>query len=237
MGPMAEQIHDIGRRRAWVIWLAALSVYVLAIFNRSSLGVAGLLATQRFGISATQLSFFTVLQLVVYAGLQVPVGVLLDRYGSRVLLLAGLTRMSAGQLAFAFATTFPTAVLARVMLGAGDATIFVSVIRLVTVWFLVRQAPLVTQLTGQLGQLGAIVAAAPLSLALHQLGWTPTFALASALGVVGVVLVLPLVTDSPYKREQVTRIKMRALARSLRLVWGNPGTRLGMWSHFTAQFS
>ena len=234
---MPEQIHDIGRRRAWVIWLVGLSVYVLAIFNRSSLGVAGLLATSRFGISATQLSFFTVLQLVVYAGLQVPVGVLLDRYGSRVLLLAGLTLMSAGQLAFAFATTFPMAVLARVMLGAGDATIFVSVIRLVTVWFLVRQAPLVTQLTGQLGQLGAIVAAAPLSLALHHLGWTPTFALASALGVVGVVLVLPLVTDSPYAREHVTRIKMRALARSLRLVWGNPGTRLGMWSHFTSQFS
>ena len=35
-----EQIHDIGRRRAWVIWLVALAVYVLAVFHRSSLGVA-----------------------------------------------------------------------------------------------------------------------------------------------------------------------------------------------------
>jgi MFS family permease len=237
MGPMAEQIHDIGRRRAWVIWLAALAVYVLAIFNRSSLGVAGLLATQRFGISATQLSVFTVLQLVVYAGLQVPIGVLLDRYGSRVLLLGGLALMTVGQLAFAFATSFPLAVLARVLVGAGDAAIFVSVIRLVTVWFLVRQAPLVTQLTGQLGQVGAIVAAAPLSLALRHLGWTESFALASTLGVVGMVVVALLVTDSPYAREEVARVKMRALARSLRLVWGNPGTRLGMWSHFTSQFS
>ena len=234
---MAEQIHDIGRRRAWVIWLAGLTVYVLAIFNRSSLGVAGLLATQRFGISATQLSFFTVLQLVVYAGLQVPIGVLLDRYGSRVLLLGGLVLMTVGQLAFAFATSFPLAVLARALVGAGDAAIFVSVIRLVTLWFLVRQAPMITQLTGQLGQVGAIVAAAPLSLALRQLGWTRSFALASMLGLVGMVLVALLVTDSPYARERVARIKMRALARSLRLVWGNPGTRLGMWSHFTSQFS
>ena len=106
MTAVTEQIHDIGRRRAWVIWLVALSVYVLAIFNRSSLGVAGLLATERFGITATQLSFFTVLQLVVYAGLQVPIGVLLDRYGSRVLLLGGLALMTLGQLLFAFATTF-----------------------------------------------------------------------------------------------------------------------------------
>ncbi len=234
---MPEQIHDIGRRRAWVIWLVGLTVYVLAIFNRSSLGVAGLLATSRFGISATQLSFFTVLQLVVYAGLQVPIGVLLDRYGSRVLMLTGLALMTLGQLAFAFATSFPVAVLARATIGAGDATIFVSVIRLVTVWFLVRQAPLVTQLTGQFGQLGAIAAAAPLSLALHHLGWTESFALASSLGIVGMALVVVLVTDSPYARERVARVKMRALARSLRLVWGNPGTRLGMWSHFTSQFS
>jgi sugar phosphate permease len=234
---VTEQIHDIGRRRAWVIWLVALSVYVLAIFNRSSLGVAGLLATQRFGISATQLSFFTVLQLVVYAGLQVPIGVLLDRYGSRVLLVSGLALMTVGQLAFALATSFPLAVLARAMIGAGDAAMFVSVIRLVTVWFLVRQAPVITQLTGQLGQLGAIAAAAPLSLALDHLGWTRSFALASSLGIVGMVAVAFLVTDSPYAREEVARIKMRALARSLRLVWGNPGTRLGMWSHFTSQFS
>jgi predicted MFS family arabinose efflux permease len=237
MVPMAEQIHDIGRRRAWVIWLAGLSVYALAIFNRSSLGVAGLLATQRFGISATQLAAFTVLQLVVYAGLQVPIGVLLDRYGSRVLLLGGLVLMTVGQLAFAVATSFPLAVFARVLVGAGDAAIFVSVIRLVTLWFLVRQAPMITQLTGQFGQVGAIVAAAPLSLALRHLGWTKSFALASTLGLVGLLVVALLVTDSPYARERVARIKMRALARSLRLVWGNPGTRLGMWSHFTSQFS
>jgi len=233
----AEQIHDIGRRRAWVIWLVGLSVYVLAVFHRSSLGVAGLLAADRFGVTATQLAFFTVLQLLVYAGLQIPVGVLLDRYGSRLLLLVGLALMTGGQLLFAFATSFPAAVAARAVLGAGDAMVFVSVIRLVTVWFLVRQAPLVTQMTGQVGQLGAIVAAAPLSLALNHLGWTRSFAWASSLGVVLMVVVALLVKDSPYRRSEVVRIKVRALARSLRTVWGNPGTRLGMWSHFTSQFS
>jgi MFS family permease len=190
-----EQIHDIGKRRAWVIWSVGLAVYVLAIFNRSSLGVAGLLATQRFGISATQLSFFTVLQLVVYAGLQVPIGVLLDRFGSRILLVSGLFLMTVGQVVFAVATSFPLAVLARALVGAGDAMIFVSVIRLVMLWFLVRQAPVITQLTGQLGQLGAIAAAAPLSLALHGLGWTKSFALASTLGIVGIVGVALFVKD------------------------------------------
>ncbi len=232
-----ELVHDIGRRRAWLIWAVGLSVYVLAVFHRSSLGVAGLLAAERFQIEATALAFFTVLQLIVYAGMQIPIGVLLDRFGSRALLLWGLVLMTSAQLVFAYATSFPVAVAARAVLGAGDAMVFVSVIRLVSVWFLVRQAPLVTQLTGQVGQVGAIVAAAPLAFALSTLGWTRSFALASSVGVVLMVGVALLVKESPYRRSGPEQIKLRALTRTLRLVWGNPGTRLGMWTHFVSQFS
>ncbi|GAB3668524.1 MFS transporter [Nocardioides korecus] len=231
-----DQEHEIGRRRAWAIWAVALSVYVLAVFHRSSLGVAGLLAYDRFGIGATQLAFFTVLQLLVYAVLQVPVGVLMDRYGSKAMLLGGLALMTSGQLAFAFVTSFPAAVLARATIGAGDAMVFGSVIRLVSLWFLARQVPLVTQLTGQIGQVGAIVAAGPLSFALHAYGWTRSFAAASSVGVVLMVGVALLVKDTPYADSGVVRVKMAELGRSLRLVWGNPGTRLGMWSHFVSQF-
>jgi MFS family permease len=233
----AEQVHDIGKRRAWVIWLVSLAVYILAVFHRSSLGVAGLIAADRFDISATSLATFTVLQLVVYAGMQVPVGVLLDRYGSRTMLLCGLVLMTVGQFGFAFADSFAAAVASRAVVGAGDAMVFVSVIRLVTVWFLVRQGPMVTQLTGLSGQLGAIAAAGPLSYLLHELGWTKAFALTSSVGVVLLVAVLALVKDSPYERSDVVAIKLRALAQSVRTVWGNPGTRLGMWSHFSSQFS
>ncbi len=54
-------------REAWVVWIVGLLIYVLAVFHRSSLGVAGLVATERFDISATQLATFTMLQLLVYA--------------------------------------------------------------------------------------------------------------------------------------------------------------------------
>jgi MFS family permease len=232
-----EQLHNIGRRRAWLIWTVALAVYMLAVFHRSSLGVAGLLAADRFQVDASSLAIFTVLQLAVYAGMQIPVGVLLDRFGSRALLIGGLALMTLGQLGFAFADSFAPGVVARAVIGAGDAMVFVSVIRLVGVWFLVRQAPLVTQLTGQLGQVGAIVAAAPLSYALHTWGWTRAFAAASSVGVVLMVVVFLLVKDSPYAAQAAVKLKLRAAARSLRSVWGNPGTRLGMWTHFTSQFS
>ncbi len=229
-------MHNIGHRRAWVIWSASVSVYVLAVFHRTSLGVAGLIAAERFHITAAQLSIFTVVQLLVYASLQVPVGVLLDRFGSRRLLISGLVLMTAGQFWFAVAGTFGAGICARILLGAGDAMIFASVLRLVAVWFRVRQAPIVTQLTGILGQVGALMAAAPLSAALRGLGWTAAFAGAASVGIVLSVALVIIVKDSPYVGTAVERIKVRALVSTLRSIWGNPGNRLGLYSHFTSQF-
>ena len=57
-------------RGAWSVWLVGLLVYMLAVFHRSSLGVAGLAATEQFDISAAQLATFTMLQLLVYAGMR-----------------------------------------------------------------------------------------------------------------------------------------------------------------------
>ncbi|MFC6696209.1 MFS transporter [Nocardioides daphniae] len=231
-----EQIHDIGRSRAWMVWTVAVSVYVLAVFHRSSLGVAGLLAADRFGIAATQLAFFTVLQLVVYAAMQVPVGVMLDRFGARALLCSGLVVMTSAQFAFAFADSFVVATVARGFVGAGDAMVFVTVVRLVAVWFRPTQVPMTTQLTGWAGQLGAVVAAAPLTLLLDQLGWTRAFAVTSSIGVVLLVAVVLVVKDSPYAVVRESAETLREVVASVGRVWRNPGVRLGFWVHFTTQF-
>jgi MFS family permease len=236
-GELRRQVHNIGRRRAWAIWVVGLSVYLLAVFHRTSLGVAGILAAERFHISASQLATFTVLQLTVYAAMQVPVGVLLDRYGSKLLMVTGLVLMTAGQLWFAFAQTYAAGLAARVLLGAGDAMIFTSLLRLVALWFRVKQAPFVTQLTGMVGQLGAVAAAGPLAAALHSFGWTKAFATTSAVGGLLTIPLLLVVKNSPYAGTAVERVKMRALVDTLREVWGNPGTRLGLWLHFTSQFA
>ncbi|CAN7314197.1 MFS transporter [Knoellia sp. LjRoot47] len=234
--PLRRQIHDIGRRRAWVIWAVALSVYTVAVFHRTSLGVAGLVAAERFDITASQLATFTVVQLVVYAGMQIPVGVLLDRFGSRRLLLVGLALISVGQLWFAFAGSFGVGLAARVLLGMGDAMIFTSMLRLVALWFRVKQAPVITQVSGMVGQLGAVAAATPLAAALSRFGWERSFGISAGVGALLSVALFLVVKDSPYTGMAVEKIKVRALARTLGEVWGNPGTQLGMWIHFTGQF-
>ena len=73
--------------RAYGVWAVALAAYGVAVFHRASLGVAAVEAQERFSAGASAVSLFLVLQLAVYAGLQVPVGVALDRFGSRRMIL------------------------------------------------------------------------------------------------------------------------------------------------------
>lgn len=225
-------------RNGWVVWGAALATYVLAVFHRTSLGVAGLLAVERFDISAAQLSAFTVVQLLVYAAMQVPVGMLLDRFGPRRMLLSGVATMTVAQLAFAVVPTYPLAVAARVLVGAGDAMVFISVLRLVATWFPPARIPLVTQITGVTGQVGSVFAALPMTVALIELGWTGAYATAAGVGVALGIVLLVVVRDTPRARVAPgpAMVPAQVLA-SLRAAWAEPGTRLGLWTHFTTQFS
>ncbi len=227
-----------GGRRALVVWASAVSVYFLAVFHRSSLGVAGLTAAHRFDISAAQLSTFTVLQLAVYAAMQIPVGVLLDRFGPRRLLLVGTLFMTLAQLGFALTGSYTGALAARIVVGMGDAMVFISVLRVIAAWFPPMRNPIVTAWTALVGQCGALVAAIPLAHALTVYGWTPTFVVSSLVGVLLGILVLLLVRDVPPGRPAVAAARsVRSVGRDLRLAWRNPGTRLGLWTHFTSQFA
>jgi MFS family permease len=224
--------------RAWLVWGVAVGAYVVAVLQRTSLGVSGLDAAARFEISAGLLGTFAVVQLLVYAGMQVPVGAMVDRVGPRAMVVGGASLMAVGQLALAFAHSFPTAILARILVGAGDAMTFISVLRLVNSWFPARQVPVITQLTGLVGQGGQILSVIPLVAILHGAGWTPAFLSAAALSVLAAVLTLALVRDSPDGRTSTEESPSWAQIRhDLVSAWQHPGTRLGLWTHFTTQFS
>lgn len=218
-------------------WLLAGSVYFLAVFHRSSLGVAGLLAERRFGIDAGQLGVFVLLQIGVYAVMQVPTGVLVDRYGPRRLLVIASTLMGVAQLGFALAPSYPVALLARAALGAGDAMTFISVLRFAARHFSPRRYPVIVALTGTLGIVGNVLATLPLALLLNSAGWAPSFVGAAALSLVAAGVLVVLLDDDTARPAPIsTRADLgrgiASVAGRLRAAIGLPGTRLGFWVHF-----
>ncbi|MFC9360586.1 nitrate/nitrite transporter [Rhodococcus sp. NPDC057014] len=224
--------------RVWLVWGVGVVAYIVAVLHRTSFGVSGLAASDRFSISPSVLSSFVVLQIVVYAGMQIPAGVLLDRYGSRVMIAAGALIMASAQMLLALTDSLPLAVAARVFVGVGDAMTFISVLRLVPQWFAPRRVPLVSQLTGIFGQIGQILSALPLMLLLNGPGWSFAYGTAASLGLLSFVLAVSVIRNAPPGLEVVAApAGLREVGTQIRAVWRRHGTRLGFFTHMGTQFS
>lgn len=225
-------------RRSWLVFWVGIVAYIVAILQRTTLGVAGVEAADRFAVSAAALSSLAVVQLVVYAAAQIPVGVLIDRIGPRVLLLSGLVLMALGQIVLAIAPDIAIAVLGRILVGIGDAGIFPAVMRLVHSWFSGRSVPQLSQWVGNLGQVGQILSALPFAWLLHSAGWTPAFLTAGSLAVLATVVVIGVIADRP--ADSLEQPRASSWGQSLDLLVSSlkrPGTRLGFWAHFVSQSS
>ncbi|GAA2359972.1 MFS transporter [Streptomyces cuspidosporus] len=227
-----------GGRRAVAVWGLGVAVYFMAITYRTSLGVAGLDAAERFHINASALSTFSILQVLVYAGMQIPVGLMVDRLGTKKVLSLGVVLFTGGQFGFALSHSYGLALASRALLGCGDAMTFISVLRLGSRWFPARRGPLIAQVAALFGMAGNLVSTLVIAQALHSFGWTPTFAGSAIGGAVVLVLTLAFLKDHPEGYEPVPATHSGAgfVRRQIAAAWREPGTRLGMWVHFTTQF-
>ncbi|WP_406197661.1 MFS transporter [Streptomyces europaeiscabiei] len=227
-----------GGRRALAVWGVGVSVYFVAVIFRTSLGVAGLDAADRFQVGASALSTFSIVQLLVYAGMQIPVGLLVDRLGTKKVLTLGILLFTAGQIGFALSPSYGTALASRALLGCGDAMTFISVLRLGSRWFPARRGPMVAQMAGLVGMAGNLVSTLLLARLLHGVGWTAAFAGSSVAGLVVLVLTLLFLKDHPegHEPEPFPHHGAAYVRRQIAASWREPGTRLGMWVHFTTQF-
>jgi predicted MFS family arabinose efflux permease len=220
-----------------VVWGVGVLAYVLTVMQRTTLGVAGLDAAEHLGVSAGALSLFVFVQVSVYMLAQLPAGFLTDRHGARVMLVASATLLAAGQLLLALSTGLPLAVLARVLVGVGDAIVFVAVLALLPRWFPARRVPMITQLTTILCQAGQILSAVPFLALLHAAGWQAAFGSAAAASALVAVLALVVVRDAPGgPPERAPGVSLPEIGRRLREVWGRPGTRVGVFCHMAVQF-
>jgi MFS family permease len=221
------------------MWLTAVACYLFAVFHRTSFGVAGLEAAHRFGVGAAALGAFTVLQVGVYAAMQIPTGVLVDRYGPRRVLIAAVLFLGLGQILLGVAHSYGLGLLARGILGFGDALTFVSVLRLVAAHFPARQYTVVATLTSAIGYVGNLLATVPLTLLLGSAGWTPTFIVVGVITVLYSVVVALRVRDVPAGTPEPVRehVHAKLLARQVAEAWRTPGTRLGFWVHFATMFA
>jgi predicted MFS family arabinose efflux permease len=164
-----------------VVFGLALASFVLSFFHRTApAAIAGELA-RTFDISSTVLGTLAATYFYVYTVLQIPVGVLADTLGPRRLLAGGSAIASAGSLLFALAPIWEVAAIGRTLVGIGVAVAFISALKLSAVWFTPARFATLAGVTMFAGNLGAVVAGAPLAWVVTLTSWRTVFAGLAAL--------------------------------------------------------
>jgi len=149
--------------------------------------VLGPTLAREFGLTATELGFLTGVYFLSFGLFQIPLGLLLDRFGPRRVNGALLVLAAAGGVAFANAQSFETLVFSRALIGLGVSACLMGSIQAFVLWFPPERTGTMIALAYSMGGLGAITASIPLEAALGHFDWRQIF-----LGLAGAVLVLSI---------------------------------------------
>ena len=177
--------------------VVVVASYVLSFFQRfAPAGIAQDLAAA-FQTSAASLGVLAATYFYVYTLMQVPTGILVDTLGPRRILFLGGVVAGGGSLLFGMAESINGALIGRTLVGLGVSVVFIAMLKIIAVWFEERRFATVVGMSMLVGNLGSVLAGAPLSWLAQATGWRGVF-----VGVGGVSLVLAalcwlLVRDRP----------------------------------------
>ena len=128
-----------------------------------------------FNVTAATIGLLTSIQFFVYTGLQIPMGILADRYGPNFFLIIGAILTGLGTIIYSLGTHEFVLFFARILTGTGDATIWVNMVLILGQWFKVKEFVRLIGLAGMTGSLGFLLATVPFSSLIDLIGWRSAF--------------------------------------------------------------
>lgn len=180
----------------WIIWGLGAAFFLSEYFARIAPGVMVPELMSAFKVNAQSLGSLSAFFYIAYVYMQMPVGTLVDKFGPHRLLTITAALCALGCFLFASADHLELAKAGRFIMGFGAAFAFVGTLKLATIWFCPTRFGLLAGLTQALGMVGAAVAAGPLALLVHGIGWRHT------MWIIGIILLLLAILIGLVVRDQ-----------------------------------
>lgn len=158
----------------------------------------------RFMVTAEGLGFLSALYYYAYTPMQLVVGILIDRYGTRIILTAAIVVCTAGNLLFSNAHLIYFAGMGRFLIGLGSAFAFVGVLKLAAEWLPKHHFAFFAGFATSLGMMGAMVGDVGLTVLIHKIGWKHTLHFATLFGVILIPFIWLVVRDTPKRSRDKT---------------------------------
>ena len=194
---MNENKHFAPASLAWTVWGLGALLYLIGFYQRVAPAVITDQLMTEFMIGGAALGNLSAFYFYSYVAMQVPTGMIADRWGPRRLLTVGAGVAALGTALFAFAPNILWANMGRLLIGASVAVAFVSMLKLASHWFAPKQYALASGMALLMGVVGGVVAGVPLRFLVEGFGWRPVMAVSAAVTAVLCVATWLRVRDDP----------------------------------------
>ncbi|MCX7170513.1 MAG: MFS transporter [Proteobacteria bacterium] len=192
---------------AWLVWGLGALLYLIAFYQRVAPAVITDQLMSEFSIGAAGLGNLSAFYFYSYVAMQIPTGLIADRWGPRKLLTLGAAIAALGSVLFAVAPTLWWANAGRLLIGASVAVAFVSMLKLASHWFAPRQYALVSGMAILMGVIGGVSAGVPLRMLVEAFGWRPVMGVAAGLTALLSIMTWLLVRDDPAERGYASHVQ------------------------------
>ncbi|CAM5216240.1 Sugar phosphate permease OS=Ureibacillus acetophenoni OX=614649 GN=SAMN05877842_106130 PE=4 SV=1 [Ureibacillus acetophenoni] len=211
----------------WIVYGSALLAYFLIVTQRTAPGLITDQLMKDFQVTGAVIGVISSISFVAYAGLQIPSGLLSDRFGPNRFLIMGTLLTGVGSILYSTAESEYVLMISRFFVGTGDAAIFINLILILTQWFNGKEFIKLLGLLSLVSSVASLTATVPFSLWISYAGWRiPFLSIGIMLVIMTGVLYFVLVwnpkrifkevkedkTDFVQERESVWKILRRLIA-------------------------
>ncbi|MCB1479564.1 MAG: MFS transporter [Tepidamorphaceae bacterium] len=213
---------------------ALAAVYFISQFLRNSIGVIAPNLEAELGLGSESLGLLSSVFFFSFALAQIPIGILIDRFGPRAVMLGSLTLAALGSVVFSYAGGMGGLILARVLMGLGCSSFFMCPLTIFTRWFARDRFSTLVGIQLGLGSLGTLFATAPMAFSVGLVGWRDTFVIFAAIIVAIGFVAAAIIRDDPpgTPTPVVAPATLGSAIAGLRDVWVTPGVFRLLGMHF-----
>jgi MFS family permease len=177
--PTKVQFHFV----PWLMWAVSTLFFAYQFIMRLAPGLVMPELMQKFSVDASEYGLFAAIYYFAYSGMQIPVALLLDRYGPRVVITLAAAACSLGTLLLVYAESWTLALLGRFLIGAGSAAGFLGASKVISLWFKEENYSKMVGLTFTFGLIGAVYGGRPVGTLIALYGFEHVLALVGYLGL------------------------------------------------------
>ena len=228
----SELVSAMRRYRVW-IFLAISAAYLVSYFHRAAPAVVGPEIIRDLGVQPAALGFLTSMYFWAYAAAMLPAGVLADTWGSRKTMSVFILVAAIGGFIFGAAPGVDTLAVGRFLVGFGVGFIYVPAVRVLADWYKPDELATYSGVLLAVGNIGALISAAPLVALMSAIGWRNSFHVVGVFTVLAAIFTYAILRNNPAEMGFPTPRALMGLppappapkvrlGEALKVVFGNP---------------